>query len=195
MTRAFQAGALPFLVEQLCEHDGRSGSHRRSLSETTHGAFVGAPRKSRRDGQSQLFGLDDRFERRPDDRRKPMRAAMSRHSVIETRHRVVPIKVSHLPVADAQRCRQRGTLAARAMTAFEYGERRAHRGAVPALQHEQHGFQDLGKLPRSGCNGGVRAAHRILELRDGRQSIVDTQLDEAPPGAHEQRVWGKANAS
>jgi hypothetical protein len=81
------------------------------------------------------------------------------------------------------------------VTAFEYGKRRAHRGAVLALQHNQHGSQNLGKLPRSGRNQGIGTRDLIVELRDGRQGIVDTQLDEAPPSAHEQSVWGKPGAS
>jgi hypothetical protein len=79
--------------------------------------------------------------------------------------------------------------------ALEYGKRSAHRGAVLALQYKQHGSQNLGKLPRSERNRGIGMRNLIFELRDGRQGIVDTQLDEAPPSAHEQSVWGKPGAS
>jgi hypothetical protein len=81
------------------------------------------------------------------------------------------------------------------VTAFEHGKRRAHRGAVPAFQHKQHGPQNLGKLSRSRRNRGIGTRDLIVELRDGRQGIVDTQLDEASPSAHEQSAWGKPGAS
>jgi hypothetical protein len=81
------------------------------------------------------------------------------------------------------------------VTAFEYGKRCAHRGAVMALEHKQYGSQNLGKLPRSGRNQDIGTRDLIFELRDGRQGIVDAQLDEAPPSAHEQSAWGKAGAS
>jgi hypothetical protein len=122
-------------------------------------------------------------------------AAMSRHDVVDTRHRVVSIKVPHLPVADAQRCRQRGTLPTRPVTALEYGKRRAHRRAILALEYKHHGSQNLGKLPRSGRRRGIGTRNFIFELSDGRRGIVDTQLDEAPPSAHEQSVGGKLGAS
>ena len=81
------------------------------------------------------------------------------------------------------------------MTPFEYGKCRTHRGAVLALQHEQQSSQNLGKLPRSGRNQGIGTRGLIFELPDGRRGIVDTQLDEAPPSAHEQSIWGKPGAS
>jgi hypothetical protein len=81
------------------------------------------------------------------------------------------------------------------VTAFEYSKCRVQRGTVPAPQHKQHRSQDLGKLPRSGRNRGIGTRNLIVELRDGRQGLVYTQLDEAPPSAHEQRVWGKRGAS
>src|ERR1700723_2246566 len=61
--QSIQTGAMSRLVEQLCEHDGSSSCHRRSLPETTHGAFVSTPCESRRDGQSELFSPADRSDR------------------------------------------------------------------------------------------------------------------------------------
>jgi hypothetical protein len=81
------------------------------------------------------------------------------------------------------------------VTAFEHSKRSADRGAVSALQYMQHGSQNLGKLPRSGRNRGIGTRDLIFELRYGPQGIVDTQLDEAPPSAHELSVWGKPVAS
>jgi hypothetical protein len=81
------------------------------------------------------------------------------------------------------------------VTDLEYGERRAHRRTIVALQHKQHGSQNLGKLPRSGRNRGIGTRDLTFESGDGRQGIVDTQLDESPPSAHEQRVRGKPRAS
>jgi len=60
------------------------------------------------------------------------------------------------------------------VTPFEYGKRRAHGGAVLALQHKQHGSQNLGKLPRSGRNRSIGTGDLIFKLHDGRQGIVDT---------------------
>jgi hypothetical protein len=34
----------------------------------------------------------------------------------------------------------------------------------------------------------------LFELRDGRQGIVDAQLDQASPGAYKQSVWRKSGA-
>jgi hypothetical protein len=70
-----------------------------------------------------------------------------------------------------------------------------HRGGVLAFQHQQYGSDDLGKLPRSGRNRVIGTPDLIVKLRDGRQGLVDTQLDEAAPSAHEQRVWGKPGAA
>ena len=142
------------------------------------------PCEPRGDGQAQLLSLHNRLERRPDDRREPMRAAMSRYGVFETGHSVVSIKVSHLPVADAQRSRQRGTPAAGAVTAFEYRKRGTHRVAILALQHNQHRCQNLGKLPRSGRKRATDIPNGIFELRDSCRGIVDTQLYQTPPCAH-----------
>jgi hypothetical protein len=81
------------------------------------------------------------------------------------------------------------------VTAFEYGKRRPQRSAVMALEHKQHGSQNLSKLPRTGPDRGIGTRNLIFELCDGRQGIVDTELDEAPPSAHEQSVWRKLGAS
>jgi hypothetical protein len=70
------------------------------------------------------------------------------------------------------------------VTAFEYRKRSAHRGAIPALQHKQHGSQNQGKLPRSWCNRGS-AARDLIELTEGRQCIVEPQLNELAPSANE----------
>jgi len=183
---------MAFFVEQFREDHCGSGGHRRSLSETTEGAFVRAPCESHCDSQSQLFGLDDRFECHADDRRKRVRSAMSGHGVLKSRDRVVPSEVPHLPISDSQRGRQRGAPSIQLVTAFDDRERRAHRGTVLALQHEQHGPENLGNFPRSRRNRLSGARHLLFELRDGRQRILDTQLDQATPGAREESAWGKS---